>query len=70
MQHARNRVSHLVAETSPVDPANLIREDVAAGLFRVHRSAMTSPRIMELEQKRIFGRSWLYVGHDSEWLVV
>ena len=49
-----------------MDLANLIVEDAAAGLFRVHRSAMTSAKIMELEQERIFGRSWLYVGHDSE----
>ena len=49
-----------------MDLANLIIEDAAAGLFRVHRSALTSTEIMTLEQERIFARSWLYVGHDSE----
>jgi len=49
-----------------LDLSKLIFEDTAAGLFRVHRSAMTSREIMELERKRIFDRSWLYVGHDSE----
>jgi p-cumate 2,3-dioxygenase alpha subunit len=46
--------------------AHLVEDDVANGTFRVHRSAMTSVEIMKLEHERIFGRSWLYVGHDSE----
>ena len=50
----------------PLDLANLVVEDAAAGLFRVHRSALTSTGILRLERERIFGRSWLYVGHDSE----
>ena len=49
-----------------VDLANLVVDDAATGLFRVHRSALTSAEIMRLEQERIFARSWLYVGHDSE----
>jgi p-cumate 2,3-dioxygenase subunit alpha len=49
-----------------VDLADLVVEDAVAGLFRVHRSAMTSTEILRLEQERIFGSSWLYVGHDSE----
>lgn len=39
------------------------RED---GIFRVHRSVMTSPEILEFERRRIFDRSWLYLGHESE----
>ena len=35
-------------------------------VFRVHRSAYVSPEILELERERIFDRSWLYVGHESE----
>ncbi len=34
--------------------------------FRVHRSTMTSPDVFALEIERIFGRCWLYVGHESE----
>ena len=49
-----------------MDLPDLISEDAAEGIFRVHRSAMTSSAIMELEQERIFDRCWLYVGHDSE----
>ena len=44
----------------------LVRDEPAIGRFSVHRSAMTSPEIFELEKKRIFERSWLYVGHASE----
>ena len=39
------------------------RED---GLFRVNRETMTSERVRELEMERVFERSWLYVGHESE----
>jgi p-cumate 2,3-dioxygenase subunit alpha len=34
--------------------------------FRVHRSAMVDPDILEQERAKIFDRSWLYVGHESE----
>ncbi|NIO08662.1 MAG: Rieske (2Fe-2S) domain-containing protein, partial [Deltaproteobacteria bacterium] len=45
---------------------NLVQEDPKKGIFRVHRSALTSPDILELERKNIFDRSWLYLGHESE----
>lgn len=45
---------------------NLIRDDPESGIFRVNRAAMTSPEVLALEQTRIFARSWLYVGHESE----
>jgi p-cumate 2,3-dioxygenase alpha subunit len=44
----------------------LIDDDVASGIFRVHRSAMTSPEIVQTERERIFGAGWNYVGHESE----
>lgn len=49
-----------------MDIDKLIEDRADAGVFRVHRSSMTSPEIFELERTRIFDRSWLYVGHDSE----
>lgn len=49
-----------------MDLSTLLDEDAARGTFRVHRTAMTSPDIYELERERIFDRCWLYVGHDSE----
>jgi phenylpropionate dioxygenase-like ring-hydroxylating dioxygenase large terminal subunit len=33
---------------------------------RVHRRVYTDPAIFELEMARLFGRSWLYVGHASQ----
>ena len=44
----------------------IVDDDLAAQSFRVHRSAMTSPRIHRAEIERIFAKSWLYVGHESE----
>jgi phenylpropionate dioxygenase-like ring-hydroxylating dioxygenase large terminal subunit len=63
---AAERSAQLNPGETSVDLADLVVEEAAAGLFRVHRSAMTSTEILRLEQERIFGRSWLYVGHDSE----
>ena len=49
-----------------MDLTRLVAEDPARGTFLVHRSALTSKEIFELERKRIFEHCWLYVGHDSE----
>ena len=39
---------------------DLVQEDC------VHRSLYTDPEIFELEMKRIWGRAWIYVGHESQ----
>ena len=44
----------------------LVDDDAAHHRFRVHRDTMTSPEIFREELDRIFGHSWLYVGHESE----
>jgi p-cumate 2,3-dioxygenase alpha subunit len=44
----------------------MVDDDPAAQRFRVHRTAMTSPRVHRAEIERIFAKSWLYVGHESE----
>jgi phenylpropionate dioxygenase-like ring-hydroxylating dioxygenase large terminal subunit len=36
------------------------------GNGRVHSRAYTDPEIFELELTRIFARSWIYIGHESE----
>lgn len=33
---------------------------------RVHRSAYTDPGVFDLEMKRIFERTWVYCGHESQ----
>lgn len=33
---------------------------------RVHRSIYTDPEIFELEMENIFGKSWIFVGHESQ----
>lgn len=49
-----------------IDTEPLVAEDPLANTFRVHRSAMTSVEVHRAEMDRIFGKSWLYVGHESE----
>src|SRR5258706_878509 len=34
--------------------------------FDVNRAALADPAVFEREQRRIFDRCWLYVGHESE----
>ena len=45
---------------------DLIIDDRDQCKFKVHRSAMTSQAIFDLEQERIFNKCWLYLGHESE----
>lgn len=33
---------------------------------RVHRSVYTDPAIFALEMERIYGRAWIYLGHESQ----
>lgn len=47
-----------MAESAEI--SSLVRSDA------VHRRVYTDPDIFELEMKRIFERTWIYVGHDSQ----
>ena len=49
-----------------MDLADMIVEREAEGYFAYHRSALTSDAIHRAEIERIFNRSWLFVGHESE----
>ena len=53
-----------VTATPAAEP--LVVDDQDRQTFRVHRSAMTSPEVHRAEMERVFGHSWLYVGHESE----
>jgi len=44
----------------------LIIDDRKRGLFSVNRRVFVAPEILELERERVFDRSWLFVGHESE----
>lgn len=47
----------------------MISNDELAGLVRpdsVHKRVYTDPHIYELEMERIYGRAWVYVGHESQ----
>ena len=45
---------------------DLIIDDRKRGIFRVHRSTMTSTDLYQREQELIFNRRWIYLGHESE----
>lgn len=46
--------------------ARYIVDDRQNSLFQVDREVFTSQEIFEEERRRIFSRTWLYVGHESE----
>lgn len=45
---------------------DIIVDDRDRGIFRVHRSALTSEKVLADERDKIFSHCWLYVGYDSE----
>lgn len=46
------------------DPAALVVDH--PGDFRVHTDAYVSPEVFDLEMRRIFERTWVYVAHESQ----
>lgn len=46
--------------TTDLDIGNMVEPE------RVHRKVYVDPEVFELEMDRIFGRSWIYVGHESQ----
>ena len=44
----------------------MVVEDRQRHLFRVSRRAFTDQSVLEAENRNIFDRCWLYVGHSSE----
>ncbi|MDE1174969.1 MAG: aromatic ring-hydroxylating dioxygenase subunit alpha [Parvibaculaceae bacterium] len=44
----------------------LVDDRSANGIFRVSRHAFVEQSVFESEQREIFNKCWLYLGHDSE----
>jgi len=53
-----------VRSRSGVDPEALVLE--GPHTYRVHTRAYTDPAVFEAEMQRVFARTWVYVGHESE----
>ena len=49
-----------------MDIKELVTDDRKRGIFKVHRSSMTSTELFQQERERILNRCWIYVGHESE----
>lgn len=47
-----------------VEVSEMVRE--TATDFKVHSRSYTDPVVFELEMERIFGRTWVYVAHETE----
>ena len=45
---------------------DLVIDDRERGIFKVHRSSMTSTDVLQRERELIFSRCWIYLGHESE----
>jgi phenylpropionate dioxygenase-like ring-hydroxylating dioxygenase large terminal subunit len=52
-------------ETRPTSVRPWVVEDTSAGRFDVRRAAFTSDVVSD-EMLRVFDKSWVYVGHESE----
>lgn len=52
--------------TSFVSSTGHIQQDWEALTFRVHRDAYRAPAVAAAERDRIWGNTWLYLGHESE----
>ncbi|HLY54333.1 MAG TPA: Rieske (2Fe-2S) protein, partial [Stellaceae bacterium] len=46
--------------------SRLVEVDRGRQTFRVNRAAYRSQAVFEEERERVFGRCWLYLGHESE----
>ncbi len=49
-----------------LDLEGIVEDRSEEGIFRYHRSTLTSPEILEIERRKIFDKCWIYLGHESE----
>ena len=43
-----------------------IIDDIDGERFQLNRSVLVEPEVLKIEHQRVFARSWIYVGHESE----
>ncbi|MBL0422971.1 Rieske 2Fe-2S domain-containing protein [Ramlibacter sp. AW1] len=55
----------MTSQSTP-ELSGLLDDRPADGLFRVHRSAYTDPRLFELEMARVFEGTWVFIGLASQ----
>jgi benzoate/toluate 1,2-dioxygenase subunit alpha len=51
---------------SQAELRSLVDERPKEGIFRINRRAFTDERILDLEQKYIFERTWIFLAHESQ----
>jgi phenylpropionate dioxygenase-like ring-hydroxylating dioxygenase large terminal subunit len=56
-----------IRERLAVDKARTAPPDDAIAVPPIPTERYTDPAMFELERTHVFGRSWLFVGHESEW---
>jgi benzoate/toluate 1,2-dioxygenase subunit alpha len=59
----------LLTQTPAARAAQSISDEELSSLVekdRIHRRVYTDPAVFELEMERIFERTWIYVGHESQ----
>jgi p-cumate 2,3-dioxygenase subunit alpha len=58
--------THALEDPRTTSAKEWVVEDVAAGTFRIDRTTLVDEAVFEREMAAVFGRCWLYVGHESE----
>ncbi len=56
----------MVGARTPSQSTPYVFEDAARGIFRVARQSFVDAEVLAHEQRLIFDRCWLYLGHASE----
>ena len=62
---AASEAGRAVPQTGTTE-SRFVVDDRDTPRFRVHRSSMRDPEVLEHERREIFDRSWLFVGHETE----
>jgi len=68
MQHFKVALNALNYYEEDIVTSKYSNEQIAALVQKdkVHRDVYTDPEIFDLEMQRVWGRSWVYIGHESQ----